>query len=178
MASELADNGFRLFQGEWRHRRNCPENYNSVSGAALDQPDTDSFYGWGALMPAIAVAEATDINPWGGWEVTHGASICLGPLQTPLGLATIESGDGVLRITVKGEQRFATGIPGRMTHLNLGPISTGVTLPPGPAGWVEIPGAPIKAATLDGRAIKASAARIEIPAREQAQRLEILRGAI
>jgi putative isomerase len=177
MASELADNGFRLFQGEWRHRRNCPENYNSVSGAALDQPDTDSFYGWGALMPAIAVAEAADINPWGGWEVTHGASICLGPLQTPLGPATIESGDGVLRITSKGEQRFATSIMGRMTDLKLGPKSAGVTLPPGPGGWVELSGATIQTAALDGKALEAAASRIAIPQRERAQRLQLEWGA-
>jgi putative isomerase len=176
MASELADNGFRLFQGEWRHRRNCPENYNSVSGAALDQPDTDSFYGWGALMPAIAVAEATDINPWAGWEVTHGESICLGPLLTPIGLATIESGEGVLRITTAGEQCFATSIKGRLTHLELGPKSAGAILPPGPAGWVEFSGPAIGSATLDGKALKISAGRIDIPPRERAQRLEIVRG--
>jgi glycogen debranching enzyme len=176
-ASELADNGFRLFQGEWRHRRHCPENYNSVSGAALDQPDTDSFYGWGALMPAIAVAEAVDITPWAGWEVTHGDSICLGPLQTPLGLATIESSEGVLRITTSGEPRFATDLKGRFTHLDLGPGVAAVTLPPGPAGWVEFGDGAIRSAMLDGKALKASAARIEISARAKAQRLAIVRGA-
>jgi putative isomerase len=176
MASELADNGFRLFQGEWRHRRNCPENYNSVSGAALDQPDTDSFYGWGALMPAIAVAEMTDINPWGGWEVTHGDSICLGPLQTPLGLATIESGEGVLRITTHGETRFATSIKGRLTHLAIGVNSAGAILPAGPSGWVEFPGLPIRSAMLEGRPLKVSGIRVAISAREHAQRLEIMRG--
>ena len=84
-ASLLAENGYRLFRGEWEANRHCPENFGSVSGRALDQPDTDSFYGWGALMPAIAVAETTDITPWGGFEVTHDESICLGPLLTPLG---------------------------------------------------------------------------------------------
>ncbi len=175
-ASELADNSFRLFQGEWRHRRHCPENYNSVSGAALDQPDTDSFYGWGALMPAIAVAEATDITPWDGWEITHGDSICLGPLQTPLGLATIESGEGVLAITTSGQPRFSTSIKGRLTHLDVGSRTAGAVLPPGPAGWVEFTGAAIRSATLNGKALKASAARIEIPARATAQRLAVARG--
>jgi putative isomerase len=174
-ASELADNGFRLFQGEWRHNRRCPENFNSVSGEALDQPDTDSFYGWGALMPAIAVAELTDITPWGGWEVTHGESICLGPLLTPLGAATVESGEGVLRITASGQPRFATNIKGRMTHLDLGAPGAGVTLPAGPAGWVEFPGGPINSASLEGRPLTLKAERIEIPARERAQRLAIAR---
>ncbi len=161
MATQLASNGFQLFQGEWRHRRHCPENYNSVSGQALDQPDTDSFYGWGALMPAIAVAELTDINPWAGWEVTHGESICLGPLQTPLGLAAIEAGDGVLQITTQGRRRFATNIKGRLTQLSITPKSASVMLPPGPAGWVEFP-------DLGNR--------VAIQAREAAQRLDVARG--
>jgi putative isomerase len=161
MASKLADNGFQLFQGEWRHRRHCPENYNSVSGQALDQPDTDSFYGWGALMPAIAVAELSDINPWSGWEVTHGESICLGPMQTPLGLATIDAGEGVLRVTTSGKTRFATDIKGRMTHLSIASKAASVMLPAGPAGWVEFPDL---------------GERVAVPARQQAQRLEIKRG--
>lgn len=161
VASELADNGFRLFQGEWHNRRHCPENYNSVSGQALDQPDTDSFYGWGALMPAIAVAELSDINPWGGWEVTHGESICLGPLQTPLGLATIEAGEGVLRITTGGKPRFATNIKGRFTHLSIGAKAANVVLPPGPAGWIEFPDL--------GK-------RVSVQARDHAQGIEVTRG--
>lgn len=161
MATKLADNGFRLFQGEWRHRRHCPENYNSVSGQALDQPDTDSFYGWGALMPAIAVAELSDINPWSGWDLTHGESICLGPLQTPLGLATIEAGEGVLRITTNGKPRFATDIKGRLTHLSIGAKSASVMLPPGPAGWVEFP-------DLGNR--------VSVAAREKVLRLDVTRG--
>src|SRR5579871_5006526 len=160
MASELADNGFRLFQGEWRNRH-CPENYNSVSGQALDQPDTDSFYGWGGLMPTIAVAELSDINPWSGWEVTHRESVCLGPLQTPLGLATIEAGEGVLRITTGGKPRFATNIKGRLTHLFIGARAASVMLPAGPAGWVEFP-------DLGNR--------VSVPAREKAQRLDVTRG--
>ena len=36
--------------------RKCPENFSAVTGDAFDQPDTDSFYGWGALMPFIALA--------------------------------------------------------------------------------------------------------------------------
>ncbi len=161
MASKLADNGFRLFQGEWRHRRHCPENYNSVSGQALDQPDTDSFYGWGALMPAIAVAELSDINPWSGWDVTHGESICLGPLQTPLGLATIEAGEGVLRITTGGKPRFATDIKGRLTHLSIRTRAASVMLPAGPAGWVEFP-------DLGNR--------VSVPARDKVLRLDVTRG--
>lgn len=66
-AAALADNGYRLFMGEWTRHRRCPENYNAVTGVATDQSDTDTFYGWGALLPLLAVAEITDATPWDGW---------------------------------------------------------------------------------------------------------------
>ncbi|HEX6102985.1 MAG TPA: trehalase family glycosidase, partial [Alphaproteobacteria bacterium] len=54
-AAALAENGWRLFQRAWAMRK-CPENFSAVTGEAFDQPDTDSFYGWGALMPFISLA--------------------------------------------------------------------------------------------------------------------------
>ncbi|HVG82827.1 MAG TPA: trehalase family glycosidase [Methylomirabilota bacterium] len=54
-ATLLAENGWRLFQRAWAMRK-CPENFSAATGEAFDQPDTDSFYGWGALMPFIALA--------------------------------------------------------------------------------------------------------------------------
>ena len=174
-ASRLAENGYRLFRGEWETHRRCPENFGAVSGQALDQPDTDSFYGWGALMPAVAVAETTDITPWGGFEVTHGESICLGPLQTPLGSTTIDSGDGILTVTAGGRVRLRTSIRGRFTQIELQDRFAGVELPSGPAGWIEIPGNKPVLARLDGRKIAASEDRIEVPARSRPQRLELFR---
>ena len=64
VASQLAANGYRLFSKAWQQRQ-CPENFNAVSGIALDQPDTDSFYTWGALLPYLAVVDAeSKENPW------------------------------------------------------------------------------------------------------------------
>jgi len=162
--------------GEWHVHRRCPENFSAVTGQALDQPDTDSFYGWGALMPAIAVAETTDITPWDGFEVTHGESICLGPLLTPLGMTTIDSGSGVLTVTTSGERRLATSLKGRIARIELRRNSVSLQLPAGAAGWIELPGAPIAFAALDGRPIAAKGERFEIPARDKPQRLELMRG--
>ncbi|HKF59718.1 MAG TPA: trehalase family glycosidase [Dongiaceae bacterium] len=184
-ASLLAENGYKLFRGEWEANRHCPENFGSVSGRALDQPDTDPFYGWGALMPAIAVAETTDITPWGGFEATHGASICLGPLMTPLGRTTIDSGMGdsgdggaggesVMTITVGGEPRLSSNIRGRFRHIELEARHARLELPAGPAGWIEIAGR-IMHARLDGKGIQAAGARIVIPARTQPAMLDLYR---
>jgi len=174
-ARRLAENGLKLFMGEWHVHRRCPENFSAVTGQALDQPDTDSFYGWGALMPAIAVAETTDITPWDGFEVTHGESICLGPLLTPLGMTTIDSGSGVLTVTTSGERRLATSLKGRIARIELRRNSVSLQLPAGAAGWIELPGAPIAFAALDGRPIAAKGERFEIPARDKPQRLELMR---
>jgi putative isomerase len=55
-ATALAENGWLLFQHAWNDRK-CPENFSATTGEAFDQPDTDDFYGWGALMPFTALCE-------------------------------------------------------------------------------------------------------------------------
>jgi hypothetical protein len=126
-------------------------------------------------MPAIAVAETTDITPWGGFEVTHGKSVCLGPLLTPLGRTVIDSGGGVLTITADRVVRLKTSIPGRLRQIDLQPGSAKLELPAGPAGWIEIPGAKLVLARFEGEAIAERDGRIEILARGRPGRLELFR---
>ncbi|MCW6509959.1 MGH1-like glycoside hydrolase domain-containing protein [Lichenifustis flavocetrariae] len=57
-ADDLAARSFALFQRAWTQRL-CPENYNADSGEALDQPDTDGFYGWGSLLPFMMTDAGT-----------------------------------------------------------------------------------------------------------------------
>jgi len=147
-ASALADNSYRLFMGEWR-RRNCPENYNAVTGEALDQPDTDSFYGWGALMPFMAVGEMTDINPWNGWEMTHGAGeYSVGPLLTPSGSVHVQSVYKWAKIiAADGTTVIQATVPGRYRHIEIGDRICRMVLPPVPADdhekrWLAFPGIP------------------------------------
>lgn len=61
-AAALADRSRRLYEQSWRERL-CGENYNADTGAVHDQPDTDGFYAWGALLPALSVLEE---RPWDG----------------------------------------------------------------------------------------------------------------
>ncbi len=132
-AAALADNGFRLFMGEWA-KRNCPENYNAITGEALDQPDTDSFYGWGALLPFMAAGELTDVNPWNGWEMTHGpAEYLLGPVLTPVGPAHVQFVYKWMSVIVGGETILQASVPGRYKHVELGHRACRLVLPPIPA---------------------------------------------
>jgi putative isomerase len=160
-ASDLADNGYRLFLGEWA-RRHCPENYNAVTGEALDQPDTDSFYGWGALLPCMAVGEVTDINPWNGWEITHGlGDVSVGPLVTPVGPAFVQSAAAWMQVIVDGETILQATVPGRYRHIKIGERAIRLLLPPIPADddrkrWLAFPQLPrerVAAARLGTQAL-------------------------
>jgi putative isomerase len=62
-AAQLSARGFALFMKSWQSRL-CPENYHALTGEGLDQPDTDPFYSWSALLPFIAHCEAAGIAVW------------------------------------------------------------------------------------------------------------------
>ena len=99
-ASRLAAESYALFRASWEGARLCPENYNADTGEALDQPDTEGFYGWGVLMPMLGLAAITDVNPWSGWEIVNeGGDVRVGPLQTPAGLVVIEREAGSVTIS-------------------------------------------------------------------------------
>ncbi|MFL5259742.1 MAG: amylo-alpha-1,6-glucosidase [Hyphomicrobiales bacterium] len=63
-ASELVEKGWRLFMQSWSERRLCPENYNPDTGEGLDQPDTDPFYSWSALLPFMKHAHDARLSIW------------------------------------------------------------------------------------------------------------------
>jgi len=51
-ADTLSRTSRAMFDAHWSDRQ-CGENYSAVDGAIRDQPDTDTFYTWGALLPAL-----------------------------------------------------------------------------------------------------------------------------
>lgn len=159
-AATLARSSFETFARPWQARQ-CAENYGAEDGAVTDQPDTDTFYGWGALMPAIAVAEVCDVSPWDGWSIVHtGEDVRIGPLHCPIGCARVESRSGVLALSVDGRAVLRTTARGRFRHLRLEQAALSIELPPsrstsGEPPWLELPGVPAGAVTdagLDGAA--------------------------
>jgi putative isomerase len=175
-ARGLADNGWRLFQGEWRRHRRCPENFNAVTGAAMDQPDTDSFYGWGALMPWLAAAEIADFNPWHGWEIAHeGLPLHHGPFRTPAGTATLSGQEGVMTLSLNGAPLFATNLRGRIAEIEIEARRIALTLPPlpGEGSWIEICGRDIATASIEGRRVTPAGRRVVLLPAKMPHRLEI-----
>ena len=143
-ARALADNSVSLFMAEWSTHGRCPENFNAVTGEACDQPDTDPYYAWGALMPALGVAEVMDVTPWNGWELTHAADGSLGPILAPGGRAVVETRDGVLTLLLDGTPFLRTNLTGRFRRLSVGALGVQVTVPPTAdrrdgTFWLEFP---------------------------------------
>jgi putative isomerase len=58
-ASKLASQSYELFMKSWREDRIASENYNAVTGEAMDQGDTDPFYIWAAMLPLMAPARSS-----------------------------------------------------------------------------------------------------------------------
>ena len=160
-ATALARRSHGMFAVPWREARHCAENYGARDGAVTDQPDTDTFYGWGALMPAMGVAEVCDVSPWDGWSIGHtGEDVRMGPLRCPSGWARVESRAGVLVLHVDGRPVLRTTVRGRLRHLRHEAGSLRVELPASRAAqgeqpWLELPGVSAGAVTearLDGAA--------------------------
>ena len=188
-ATALARRSHAMFAGPWREARHCAENYGARNAAITDQPDTDTFYGWGALMPALAVAEVCDVSPWDGWSIAHtGEEVRMGPLRCPPGWVRCEARAGVLAVHVDGGPVLRTNARGRLRHLRLEADSLGLELPPsesvsGERPWLELPGVPVEEVTavrLDGAAgddLVATAgsdgARLTLPDRSGPTRLTV-----
>jgi putative isomerase len=129
-ARSLAEASFDMFFKLWRTGRLCPENYNATTGEALDQPDTDRFYSWGALMPLLGVSQVMDVNPWGGWEITNdGTDARLGPIESPIGSIILHLEAGQLQLW-KGELLLMrSNIIGRLSHIGWGEGRIVIDLP-------------------------------------------------
>ena len=129
-ASTLAAKSWALFVRSWDKNRLCAENYNAETGDVLDQPDTDGFYSWGALMPALAVAEVMDVSAWHGWCLRNdGKDLDFGPVNTPIGKATVGIAGGVLTISRHGQPYLSTNIRGTISNIRIESTSVSMLLP-------------------------------------------------
>ena len=195
-AAALARGSYEMFAGPWREARQCAENYGARDGAVTDQPDTDTFYGWGALMPALAVAEVCDMSPWDGWSIVHtGEDVAMGPLRCPPGWVRIEARSGILTLFVNGRPVLRTTARGRFRDLRLERGSLDLELPPSPpasggeAPWLELLGVPaedVTAVRLGGTGDEAppdggpavtqgaDGARLTLPGRPHRSRLTLV----
>lgn len=69
-ARALAEKSANMFNTHWA-KRMCGENYSAVDGRINDQADTDSFYTWGALLPALSLFQREALGFWASLEQTR-----------------------------------------------------------------------------------------------------------
>lgn len=185
-ARDLAERSYRLFSDAWKTNRHVPENYNAETGAVLDTKDTDWFYSWGALMPAMAAGELVDVTVWAGWEIRNEADFEMGPLQTPAGAVVVSSHNRLLTIR-KGEHTLLrTNIAGHITHIRIDERCFSAELPPrtGDGEWIELgetSATGIACVLLDGQPLAPSKVgkqgRIELDgSRDQRHRITVIFG--
>ncbi|HEY7764418.1 MAG TPA: trehalase family glycosidase [Aestuariivirgaceae bacterium] len=118
-ADDLRRKSERLFLKHWRARL-APENFNAVAGDALDQPDTDPFYSWTALMPLMALAHVVDVDPWQGWCLrTTGPDREIGPLHFPGGSLRLVRKQDWIEVRRSDEMLFATNAGPVLTRLSI-----------------------------------------------------------
>jgi putative isomerase len=118
-----------LFTGSWKQRL-APENFNAMTGQGLDQPDSDPFYSWTALLPIMNIAEVMDIDPWAGWCLRNSTDeIELGPINSPIGAVTVSRRNGWLRLNANNEFLFETTVQPDIQGLTINARSLRLMLP-------------------------------------------------
>ncbi|MEM7170700.1 MAG: trehalase family glycosidase [Pseudomonadota bacterium] len=164
-ARALAEKSWRLFEMGWRQRC-CGENYNAESGAISDQPDTDTFYSWGALLPELSIAEEINFDPWSGWSLQAPRQDgLLGPVQTPLGPCFLNrSGDSWMLKGVDGQVHLESNFGGRLSHLALDgdcpSLTISASLSDPVERWIAFPARGAAQCTVNGRVTRAVEGRI------------------
>ena len=128
-ASRLAERCTGVFHKCWTEKRACYENYNTFTGDG-DSVDTDSFYGWGALIPLIWVLEHFGVNSWDGFYFGS-------PDGQDLEMNNIKAFNGLYRLSVSdrttlfkdGALIFEADGVGRFTHFQYDDHYAAVTVP-------------------------------------------------
>jgi putative isomerase len=154
-ASKLAAQSYDLFMKSWREDRIASENYNAVTGEAMDQGDTDPFYIWAAMLPLMAAGEIVEFDPWTGWTVRNtGQDVALGPMVSPSGTLHLAVEAGILALTLNRRTALRTDLRTTLSRITIAEGRIACTVAPtAEDGYIELPDLDIRsvvAVRLDG----------------------------
>jgi putative isomerase len=181
-ASKLASQSYDLFMTSWRRDRIASENYNAMTGEAMDQGDTDPFYIWAALLPLMATGEIVDFDPWSGWTMRNtGQDLSIGPMLSPAGILHISVKAAVLSMTINDRTVMRTDLQATFSQIEIRGGRFACTIAPvAGGGLIDLPGltaSNVAVARLDGSDIRYHTSpegiRVEIAESAQTQRLEL-----
>ncbi|MBO9196830.1 glycoside hydrolase family 37 [Rhizobium sp. 16-449-1b] len=181
-ASKLASQSYDLFMKSWRTDRIAAENYNAVTGEAMDQGDTDPFYIWAAMLPLMAAGEIVDFDPWTGFTVRNaGRDLAVGPMVSPAGTLELRGEAGQLSMTLNGHAMLRTDLQTTLSRIVMsdGRLSCTVAAVAA-AGYIDLPGLEpgnVLAVRLDGHDIgyraTADGLRLSIAESDDERRLDV-----
>jgi putative isomerase len=118
-AASLVAKGKKLFDASWR-QRHAPENFNAETGEGGDQPDTDSFYSWTALLPFMEMSARMDFDPWHGWcLVNDGRDFAMDAVMTPAGPLAARHRKGRYALLRNGRSVIETTVRGRIAQVRI-----------------------------------------------------------
>lgn len=185
-AQRLRAQSQELFLKSWEGKRIAAENYNSRTGEAMDQGDTDPFYIWAGLLPLMAMSDVVDVDPWDGWAISNRQRDAnLGTIVSPAGPMSVRIADGRLLLSINGKLFLETSLPLRLSGLSIAPGHVRMTISPvDPGGVLIFPGLDaddVMGIYLDRIAIPSERVdgplTIAIAASSEARKLEIFVGA-
>ena len=138
-AQRLRAQSQELFLKSWEGKRIAAENYNSQTGEAMDQGDTDPFYIWAGLLPLMAMSDVVDVDPWDGWTISNRQRDAnLGTIVSPAGPMSVRIADGRLLLSINGKLFLETSLPLRLSGLSIAPGHVRMTISPVDPGGVLI----------------------------------------
>ncbi|TCA45444.1 glycoside hydrolase family 37 [Rhizobium pisi] len=181
-ASKLASQSYDLFMKNWREDRIAAENYNAVTGEAMDQGDTDPFYIWAAMLPLMATGEIVEFDPWTGWTVHNtGRDVAVGPMLSPSGTLHLRVEAAALSMTLNGHVMLRTDLQTTLSRIIMTDGRLSCTIAPvAAAGYIDLPGLDVGgvlAVRLDGQDIgyvaSADGVRLTIAQNAEDRRLDI-----
>lgn len=185
-AQRLRAQSQELFLKSWEGKRIAAENYNSQTGEAMDQGDTDPFYIWAGLLPLMAMSDVVDVDPWDGWTISNRQRDAnLGTIVSPAGPMSVRIADGRLLLSINGKLFLETSLPLRLSGLSIAPGHVRMTISPvDPGGVLIFPGLDaddVMGIYIDRIAIPSERVdgplTIAIAASSEARKLEIFVGA-
>lgn len=155
-AADLARKSRRMFDTHWKNRQ-CGENYDATCGGITNQPDADTFYTWGALLPALSVLEAVSDTPWDGLTLHLGRTTgSFGPVACSLGAVEITASDSGWQAAIDGRQAITGTGALKLSGLSWEDSALSATAEAARTGAaLSFPGRKIQTADLDGQPLTA-----------------------
>jgi len=115
-ARALAESSAKMYQNEWRTKRQIHENYYSTTGVGSGDP----HYTWGALLALITVEELIDANPWHGLRIGYLNPVEAGAIRRYYvagSLYDVEISSSHLLVHRDGRQLFEADAPIELRHI-------------------------------------------------------------